>query len=260
MSGGSERIVFFIDLHDDKHSVAWPTLSGSNGNLTLELFKQCVSLIVMTRSKMPVETEYSLCVLLESAVQMLEFTTDINRILLQVNELEGNHNFSFLDMSSVTSILQEAKAAQQSSKRAGSSGEPQATVRGIFLYGRSGIVPTFGGSTARAWQDVCSPDLVLDALFVHAKQTHDDNIVGRNRQSAILEFLLDLDRQRISQPYIFEHQLNPKRVLISAAQLAAYARQRPVQGDQSLLINHLSTTKTVQEPVFSNDIPMGLPV
>lgn len=52
-------------------------------NLTLELFKQCISLIVMTRSRMPIETEYSLCVLLESAVQMLEFTTDINRLLEQ---------------------------------------------------------------------------------------------------------------------------------------------------------------------------------
>ena len=31
-SGGRERLVFFIDLHDDKQGVGWPTLaSGSNG-------------------------------------------------------------------------------------------------------------------------------------------------------------------------------------------------------------------------------------
>ena len=33
---------------------------------------------------MPVETEYSLCVLLESAVQMMEFTTDVKQFLQQV--------------------------------------------------------------------------------------------------------------------------------------------------------------------------------
>jgi hypothetical protein len=53
-------------------------------NMTLELFKQCVSLIVATRSQMAIETEYSLCVLLEGAVQVLEFTTDTNRLLDQV--------------------------------------------------------------------------------------------------------------------------------------------------------------------------------
>ena len=31
-SGGRERLVFFIDLHDDKQGMGWPTLAiGSNG-------------------------------------------------------------------------------------------------------------------------------------------------------------------------------------------------------------------------------------
>jgi hypothetical protein len=30
--GGRERLVFFIDLHDDKQGMGWPTLAtGSNG-------------------------------------------------------------------------------------------------------------------------------------------------------------------------------------------------------------------------------------
>jgi hypothetical protein len=73
----------------------------------------------------------------------------------------------------------------------------------------------------------------------------------------VLEFVTDLDRPRVSKPFIFEHQLNPKRVLISAAQLAAHARQRPEQG--GLLLNHLSGAKAVQEPAAA-DIPMALPV
>lgn len=52
--------------------------------MTLELFKQCISLIVLTRSRMAIETEYSLCILLESAVQMLEFSTDLTQFLDQV--------------------------------------------------------------------------------------------------------------------------------------------------------------------------------
>ena len=66
-----------------------PDAKGSCRNLTLELFKQCVSLIVLTRSRMAVETEYSLCVLLESAVQMVEFTTDLPRFLEHVRFRES---------------------------------------------------------------------------------------------------------------------------------------------------------------------------
>ena len=41
VEGGRERLVFFIDLHDDKQGVAWPTLvSGSKGvGLTSEQAK-----------------------------------------------------------------------------------------------------------------------------------------------------------------------------------------------------------------------------
>jgi len=46
-------------LHDDTH-VAY------NRNLTLELFKQSVSLIVITRSKMAIPTEYALVDFLKS--------------------------------------------------------------------------------------------------------------------------------------------------------------------------------------------------
>ena len=254
--GGRERLVFFIDLHDDKPSgVQWPTLAcGSQGNLTLELFKQAVSLIVMTRSRMPLETDYSLCVLLESAVQLLDFTTDTARFLEQVGMLEGTDGFRSFDMSSVASILKEARQAPQSFQHADPSGKPL-LVRGIFLYGRPGVVPTFGDAGNSSWRDVgCGPDMVLDVLFVHAKKTNDDTLVGS--RSAVLEFVTDLDRPRVSKPFIFEHQLNPKRVLISAAQLAAHARQRPEQG---LLLNHLSGAKAVQEPAAA-DIPMALPV
>ncbi|KAJ1492053.1 hypothetical protein T484DRAFT_1881648, partial [Baffinella frigidus] len=86
--GGRERLVFFVDLHCEEHpGLSWPTLAGpqpgAKSNLTLELFKQCVSLITSTRSRMDVDTEFSLCVLFDSAVCVSDLTMDAGEFLKQ---------------------------------------------------------------------------------------------------------------------------------------------------------------------------------
>ena len=84
-------------------------------------------------------------------------------------------------------------------------------MRGILLYGRSGVVPTFGDHS-QAWSKLgCGADMVVDILYVHAKKTDDGTLVGS--RCAVLDFFTDLDRQRISRPYIFDHALHPKRSL-----------------------------------------------
>lgn len=113
-------------------------------------------------------------------------------------------------MSSVSAILQEARLAPQTIKRPDTSGTTP-VVRGILLYGRSGVVPTFGDDT-QAWRKLgCGPDMVFDVLYVHAKKTDDGTLVGS--RCAVLDFFTDLDRQRISRPYIFDHSLHPKRLV-----------------------------------------------
>ena len=124
-------------------------------------------------------------------------------------------------MSSVADILKEARQAPSSFSRPDTSGET-AVVRGIFLYGRSRVVPSFG-ETPQAWHEVgCGPDMVLDVLYVHAKTADDSNVTSNS--SAVFDLLTDLDRRRASQPYIFEHQLHPKRSCAGIANCALCGR------------------------------------
>ena len=126
----------------------------------------------------------------------------------QVKGLEGSDRLASFDMSSVASVLSEAKQAPQSIKRPDTSDETP-VVRGILLYGRTGVVPTWGDDE-EAWSKLgCGPDMLLDVLYVHAKKTDDGTLVGN--RCAVLDFFTDCDRRRISRPYIFDHSLHPKR-------------------------------------------------
>ena len=133
---GRERLVFFVDLHCDEHQLSWPTLAGPPGtqsnNMTLELFKQCISLITMTRSRMDVDTEFSLCVLLDSAVCISDLTIDASEFLKQVNQLSGLERFESLDLASALAVLRQ-KSAEVLAKDADSQQQKTPVlVRGSF--------------------------------------------------------------------------------------------------------------------------------
>eukprot|EP00960_Hanusia_phi_P068626 766894-Hanusia_phi.AAC.10 len=170
-------------------------------NLTLELFKQAVSLVVLTQARMSRSNEFCLCVLLEGAVLCSEFTSDISQFLEQVYALEGQEPFRELDMASVFHVLKERKEAL-----AGSPKDMGADnlLRGILLYARS-HVPTFGGDEA-AWRELSGdPDVVLDTLFVRSVQG------SKEKAQEIFDFFIDLDQVNSGIPYTFESVLNPKK-------------------------------------------------
>jgi len=254
---GRERLVFFVDLHCDEHQLSWPTLAGPPGtqsnNMTLELFKQCISLITMTRSRMDVDTEFSLCVLLDSAVCISDLTIDASEFLKQVNQLSGLERFESLDLASALAVLRQ-KSAEVLAKDADSQQQKTPVlVRGILLYARSDIVPTLDGSE---WEQAAADQrILLDTLYVHQQRSS-----GCNR--AVLDVLARASAAHTAHeahtvstaaptatcppPYLIASALNPKKVLRSAALLSASARQRPPQPKG--LVNAMEG-KHIEQPI-----------
>lgn len=235
---GPERIVFFIDLHNER---------PGQPNSELEVFKQCVNTIILTKGHMLSQAEYALCVLLEGAVLLSDFTLDTNELLKQVNSLEGTEAFQSLDMSSVFSTLLERKQTPlvkppSQAPAAAPQGQidpaaQKALLRGVFLYSRTNVVPSFGGDKSAFEALSTDADFVMDALFVHPPASKQG---AESKAQAVFDFLIDLDRSSShDRAYCFESTANPRRVLRNAVQLAPHARQRPPQGD---LLNVLTSS------------------
>ncbi len=181
----------------------------------LELFKQCVSLLVFTKTHMAPHAEYALCVLLEGAVLLSDFTLDTNELLKQVNSLEGTECFKSLDMSSVFNLLLERKNAPIVIKSTPQTppGQPQGSasaqkplLRGILLYSRAHIVPSFGEDMAAFNTLSTDPDFIMDTIFVHPPPS------APSKAQNVFDFLIDLDKSaNHDRAYCFESTANPRR-------------------------------------------------
>jgi len=109
----------------------------------LENFKTAITLFVHAKHQMNSAHQFSLVVLLDSAVMVHEFTNDVAAFLHSVHTLEPAGEFTSFDVSSLFDVLAERAQAAGDMLPLDAERLPSFTLRAIFLYQRSNVVPEF---------------------------------------------------------------------------------------------------------------------
>jgi len=106
----------------------------------------------------------------------------------------------------------------------GPADTPDFIYRVIFVYSRSNVIPEFIPGDTTHQQFLKSPLFFFDALYLHAKQTKENN------PQEVYDFITDIEGQD-EKSYFFETSISNKRLQQNIATLLAHPLQRPAQGE-----------------------------
>lgn len=215
-----EKIVLCIDVASD---MSEPTFRAKAGTrfAPLDIVKKALKLFVHNKSCIDSRHEYALVLLVDKALWVHDFTSDVGEIMTYVNKSSSVDSFTEFDMDSLfETLLEKAPLPLAAGQPGDSSTPPPYVLRTIFIYGRSYCKPKHSGAQARETVTK-APYCFFDAVYLHLPPSEE------NLSEAIFEEICKLDIDGLS--YVYEVSRNPTKVFDCLGHLLAHPLQRPIQ-------------------------------
>ncbi|KAL7647245.1 UNVERIFIED_CONTAM: hypothetical protein RMT77_002503 [Armadillidium vulgare] len=217
-----ERIVFIVDLCKEENSTLFHLSEGSSYTY-LYIIKRVLALFLFNKKAINPLHTFSLVILQETPVWVVDFTSNPKDILNELESLEEiSSSSSSFDLSELFGLI-KSRITLPSESSDLTVTPPPYIIRAIFIYGRSLCVPQFLNGKESYSELMTSPYFFLDILYVH--EPPDDS----TKCEGIFDLLCDLDSTGWN--YILEVGRNATKLHNLGSILLAHPLQRPSQKD-----------------------------
>jgi len=217
-----ERIIFCVDVCEEMGGTEYSR--GVKKETRLDHLKQTVKAFVLSKNRMNTKHEFAIAMLTETTIWHTDFTADIELFLKRFQSLKTGEDFTKYNISSLFYMLKDKFPNIVEWKPRFPYDSPEFVYRALFVYSRSNVIPEFIPGDTTHTQFIKSPLFYFDALYLHAKQTKDNN------PQDVYDFITDIEGDA-DKSYFFETSVSSKRLQQNVAKLLAHPLQRPAQGD-----------------------------
>ncbi|XP_050735166.1 BRISC and BRCA1-A complex member 1-like [Eriocheir sinensis] len=212
-----EHIILVVDVCREEGNSTYRLADGSKFS-ALYMVKRALTLFVQNKHSIDSRHKFALVILQDIPIWIQDFTSDPQKIISYIEEMEEAPAPSHCDLSSVFELI----ALQITLPKCSSTSTvPPYIYRTILIYGRSHCLPQFLQGKELFNYLTQSPHFVLDVLYTHEPPTDDNKCEG------IFDLLCGLDEGGLS--YVLEVSRNATKLHNYFGTLLAHPFQRPIQ-------------------------------
>lgn len=213
-----EKIVLVVDTALDEHCSEFQMQDGEMCS-PLIMLKRGLEMFLLNKYAIDSRHQYAVIVLNENeALWMLDFTSDVNKVLKVLHTLEPCNAEDIFNLNSVFDVINEHVRLEP--VRGDLMIPPAYIVRAILFYSRSYTIPQM---TRDEEVDglLSSPYFTFDVLMTHEPPNTDNNC------AKISKALQNIDSKGFA--YFFSVARNTFDLYVAMAKLLSHPLQRPVQ-------------------------------
>ncbi|XP_071853929.1 BRISC and BRCA1-A complex member 1-like [Apostichopus japonicus] len=214
-----EKIIICIDLSEEVNRVPFYSRDGTK-QVPLDVIKRSLMIYIRTKVEMNHRHQFALVIFQESFVWVQDFTSHIDDFLHVIQDLttDGRESES-CNLASLFETIHDNIVLPDVENR--QLIPPPYTIRTLFIYGRSNVVPAFEEESKAQQRLVESPYFFFDVFYLHEPPSE------LNKCKEIFDIFLALDKEATS--YIHEVGRNTTHVYDKFAMLLAHPLQRQMQ-------------------------------
>lgn len=215
-----EKIIICIDLSEEVNRIPFFSRDGTK-QIPLDIIKRALTLYIRTKIDMNHRHQFALVVFQESFFWVQDFTSHTEDVLHVVQDLTTDGKEP--EACNLTSLFETIEENMSDLPEVENSQiiPPPFTVRTLFIYGRSHVVPSFEGGSSAQQRLAKSPYFFFDVFYLHEPPSES------NKCKEIFDVFLSLDKESTS--YIHEVGRNTTHVYDKFAMLLAHPLQRQMQ-------------------------------
>lgn len=213
-----EKIVLVVDTALDEHCSEFKTQEGEAYS-PLVMLKKGLQMFLFNKYKIDSRHQYAIIALNENeALWMLDFTSDVNKVLKVLHTLEECSAEDIFNLNSVFDVINEHVIVEPT--REDLMIPPAYIVRAILFYARSYTIPQMKREK-EVEELLSSPYFTFDVLMTHEPPNTDNNC------AKISNALQNIDTKGFA--YFFSVARNTYALYVAMAKLLSHPLQRPVQ-------------------------------
>lgn len=207
-----EKIVLIVDTALDE-------TCEENQEQPLAMLKQAIQMFLLNKSAIDERHQFALMSLNSNEANWLvDFTSDINLIVRELERLKDCAVEDIFDLNSVFDLIKENVTLEP--VKEDQTVPPTFVVRVILCYARSYTIPQLT-KTKEIECLLTSPYFTVDTVMIHEPPSSD------NHCAKISKLLQEIDNKGFA--YFFSVERKKSDLLVAMAKLLGHSLQRPIQ-------------------------------